>query len=137
MTKRIVAPTYTVLVWIALIFALPTAALANTFPVPPHRVVPINNAPTTEPATPAEKTGDTFPSDKVKHFVAGAVIALVSGEVASAANLPHPKLWAFGAAVLAGVAKEAYDRHHGGKFDMNDLGATALGGAVVSFTMRF
>ena len=75
--------------------------------------------------------------DKAKHFVAGAVISLVTGETAGALKLPHPRLWAFGAAVLAGVAKEVYDRRRGGRFDPNDLAATALGGAVVTFTVRF
>lgn len=57
--------------------------------------------------------------DKLKHFAACLVIALIIG-------LINPLLGA-AVAMAIGIGKEIYDRSRGGKFDLYDLLADAAG----------
>ena len=65
-----------------------------------------------------------MPADKMAHFVVGAGIA------AMASALTGSALVGVGAAVFAGVLKEAYDATGRGTVDLWDFVATAIGGAV-------
>lgn len=62
-------------------------------------------------------------SDKALHVLMGALIAATPVKVE----------YALGLVVVAAVAKEAYDRRQGGKFDGNDILATLAGGAPVIY----
>ena len=62
--------------------------------------------------------------DKISHFFAGAAIA------ATVALYLNP-IWGFAAGVLAGAAKEIYDRIAYGGPDLKDFIATVLGALVV------
>jgi hypothetical protein len=62
--------------------------------------------------------------DKQAHFFAGAAIA------ATVALYLNPA-WGLAAGILAGLAKELYDRAGYGTPDFKDFIATALGAAVV------
>lgn len=53
--------------------------------------------------------------DKKKHFLCGMVIGMAFTMVA---------------AVVAGIAKEVYDKKKGGKFDADDMVATWIGGMI-------
>lgn len=65
-----------------------------------------------------------IPADKLLHFTAGVL--------AFAAILPFAGSWfAFAAACLAAVGKEAYDHLTGkGTFELLDAAATVAGGGV-------
>lgn len=64
--------------------------------------------------------------DKILHFVVGALItALVALFVPEGAPI------AFLVAIVAGFAKEIFDRFTDGQFDFLDLLATWLGGLIV------
>ena len=63
-------------------------------------------------------------SDKVMHFGAGAGISTI---VTEATDNPVNGVIA---AAGAGVLKETVDAANGGKFDLNDVAATILGGLV-------
>lgn len=79
-----------------------------------------------------------IPQDKVKHVVAGAIIGGTVTWIAKENGSRHPELWGIGAAVLAGALKEAYDRKRPhNRWDGRDLSATAAGGIVISYTIRF
>ena len=62
--------------------------------------------------------------DKLYHLAAGAVIALAVG-------LLLTPLLGLGAALVAGVAKEAYDATGRGTVEALDAVATVVGGAVI------
>lgn len=64
-------------------------------------------------------------SDKALHFSAGFV---VSGLSSLGKNKNEKIIIGVGTALAAGIAKEAYDKNRGGKFDMNDIWFTATGG---------
>ena len=50
----------------------------------------------------------------------------------------YPELWAVGAAILAGLVKELADRREpGNKFDAGDWAATAAGGFVITYAIRW
>jgi hypothetical protein len=67
-----------------------------------------------------------FPhADKVAHFLAGFVIALI---VTIIVKIPD---YGFGAAFIAGLAKERYDHEVYGKGSYLDWFATIAGGALV------
>lgn len=67
-----------------------------------------------------------FSLDKILHFVVGALItALV------ALFFPVAAPAAFLAAIVAGFAKEIFDRFTDGNFDFVDFGATVLGGLTI------
>lgn len=61
--------------------------------------------------------------DKLLHFIAGVIIALLFSTVHPVAGLV--------VAILAGVAKELYDKAKGGLFDWKDLVFTVAGGLFV------
>lgn len=63
--------------------------------------------------------------DKVVHFIAGFVIALI---VAFIVKVPD---YGFGAAFIAGLAKERYDHEVYGKGSYADWFATIAGGALL------
>ena len=79
-----------------------------------------------------------IPKDKQLHFFAGAAIAVPVYFAAKAEGRKYPELWAIGAALLAGLAKELVDRKQpGNKFDPMDLAATVAGGITITYAIRF
>lgn len=79
-----------------------------------------------------------LPKDKQLHIAAGMVIGGTVTLIAEKQGSKHPELWGIGAAVLAGALKEAYDRKRPHNcWDGRDLSATAAGGIVISYTIRF
>ena len=79
-----------------------------------------------------------LPKDKQLHIAAGMVIGGTVTLIAEKQGSKHPELWGIGAALLAGALKEAADRRHqGNRWDGRDITATAAGGIVVSYTIRF
>ena len=76
--------------------------------------------------------------DKQLHLAAGALIGGTVTLIAEKQGSRHPELWGIGAALLAGALKEAADRRkEGNRWDGRDLSATAAGGIVISYTIRF
>ena len=63
-------------------------------------------------------------NDKMKHLLAGIAISLLFGWLA------HDVLAGFTVALVAGVAKELYDYYGNGTSELNDIIATAQGGAI-------
>lgn len=68
----------------------------------------------------------SIPSDKLLHFIAGAMAALLCTAI-----YPDMTPWCVVAAVVAGIAKEAVDQFRYGGWDWLDLAATVFGGLVV------
>lgn len=68
--------------------------------------------------------------DKVTHFLAGALVAVMAYLVACMAGATQAASLAtgFGLSIVAGVVKELFDE----RFDWKDLLATAIGGAVAT-----
>ncbi len=80
-----------------------------------------------------------IPKDKQLHFAAGMLSSSVGYDYVYSKTKDRKKAFAAGilTSVLAGVAKETYDStQSGNKFDIKDLGATALGGVSVSVTIQ-
>lgn len=71
------------------------------------------------------------------HFMAGAIISLAPYYTAKWLGYKHPEWHSIFWALLAGYAKERYDRNHGGRPEWGDVAYTGLGGAVVGYTLRF
>lgn len=71
-------------------------------------------------------------NDKMKHLMAGLVIAVVVALPCyfESGNL-FAGLWATLAGVIVGLLKEWYDYKNDGRFDWRDLGCTVLGVACV------
>lgn len=63
-------------------------------------------------------------NDKMKHLLVGVAISLLFGWLA------HDALAGFTSALVAGVAKEVYDYYGSGTSELNDIIATAQGGAI-------
>jgi hypothetical protein len=63
--------------------------------------------------------------DKALHFSAGFV---VSGLSSLGKSKNEKIVIGVGSSFAVGIAKEAYDKNRGGKFDMNDIWFTATGG---------
>ena len=79
------------------------------------------------------------PEDKQLHFGAGLISGTIGYEYVYSKTKDRKKAFAAGilTSVLAGVAKETYDSTRpGNKFDVKDLGATALGGISVNVTIQ-
>lgn len=68
--------------------------------------------------------------DKVTHFLAGALVAVMAYLVACMAGATQAASLAagFGLSIVAGVVKELLDE----RFEWKDLLATAIGGAAVT-----
>ena len=68
--------------------------------------------------------------DKVTHFLAGALVAVVAYLVACMTGATQAASLAtgFGLSIVAGVVKELLDEH----FEWKDLLATAIGGAAAT-----
>ena len=68
--------------------------------------------------------------DKVTHFLAGALVAVMAYLVVSMAGETQAASLAtgFGLSIVAGVVKELLDE----RFDWKDLLATAIGGAAAT-----
>lgn len=64
-----------------------------------------------------------IPFDKKLHALCGFIIALICGFVIN-------PLTGLGLAIAAGIAKECYDDYDYGKYDIADMIATWIGGAV-------
>ena len=63
------------------------------------------------------------------HFMMGTSVGLVAGELTEYKAAPIV------CATMAGVAKEAWDLHNGGRFDHHDLAFTILGG-ITAYWLR-
>lgn len=63
-------------------------------------------------------------NDKMKHLLAGLAISLLFGW------LTRDVLIGFTSALVIGIAKEIYDYYGNGTSEMNDIIATAQGGAI-------
>ena len=63
-------------------------------------------------------------NDKAYHMVAGFIISMLFGWLA------HDALAGFTVALVAGVVKEVYDYFGHGTSELNDIIATAQGGAI-------
>jgi len=80
-----------------------------------------------------------IPKDKKLHFQAGVITGAIGYDFVYSKTKDRNKAFAAGilTSVLAGVAKETYDStRQGNKFDIKDLGATALGGVSVNLTIK-
>jgi len=80
-----------------------------------------------------------IPKDKKLHFQAGVITGAIGYDFVYSKTKDRNKAFAAGilTSVLAGVAKETYDSTRpGNKFDVKDLGATALGGISVNVTIQ-
>lgn len=76
------------------------------------------------------KAIDKWGLDKVTHFLAGALVAVMAYLVVSMAGATQSASLAagFGLSIVAGVAKELIDE----RFEWKDLLATAMGGAAAT-----
>lgn len=76
------------------------------------------------------KAVDKCGLDKVTHFLAGALVAVMAYLVAVMAGATQAASLAtgFGLSIVAGVVKELLDE----RFDWKDLLATAIGGAAAT-----
>lgn len=76
------------------------------------------------------KAVDKWGLDKVAHFLAGALVAVMAYLVACMAGATKAASLAtgFGLSIVAGVVKELLDE----RFDWKDLLATAIGGAAAT-----
>lgn len=76
------------------------------------------------------KAVDKWGLDKVTHFLAGALVAVMAYLVACMAGATQAASLAagFGLSIVAGVAKELIDE----RFEWKDLLATAIGGAAAT-----
>ena len=76
------------------------------------------------------KAVDKWGLDKVTHFLAGALVAVMAYLVSCMAGATQAASLAtgFGLSIVAGVVKELFDE----RFDWKDLLATAIGGATVT-----
>lgn len=76
------------------------------------------------------KAVDKWGLDKVTHFLAGALVAVMAYLVACMAGATQAASLAagFGLSIVAGVAKELLDEH----IECKDLLATAIGGAAAT-----
>lgn len=76
------------------------------------------------------KAVDKWGLDKVTHFLAGALVAVMACLVACMAGETQATSLAtgFGLSIVAGVVKELFDE----RFDWKDLLATAIGGAAAT-----
>lgn len=76
------------------------------------------------------KAVDKWGLDKVTHFLAGELVAVMAYLVACMAGATQAASLAagFGLSIVAGVVKELFDEH----FDWKDLLATAIGGAAAT-----
>lgn len=79
--------------------------------------------------------------DKVAHFGVGYVTGAVSSGI-TLTNSNGKNEWlkslsvGIGSSLALGIGKEVYDYYDYGKFDFKDLGATVLGGALGSVTIK-
>ena len=78
-------------------------------------------------ASPVFAESYAFEADKQKHFAVGAGIAALATVIA------QDRAVGVGAAVVAGVAKELYDRKHGGRFSTADVLWTVGGGVAGAY----
>lgn len=72
-----------------------------------------------------------IPIDKQLHFSAGAISGTVS------VFSKKPLLTAISVSIIAGLAKETYDRHRGYKFDNRDVAFTVAGGAFTGTVVYY
>ncbi len=77
-----------------------------------------------------------IPKDKTLHFVAGATISAITYNVVKDITKDErkAKVYSLVTPLLIGVAKEIYDtqKKNPTGFDVNDLGATVYGGAMIT-----
>ena len=78
-------------------------------------------------ASPVFAESYAFEQDKQKHFAVGAGLAALATVIAK------DRAVGIGAAVVAGVAKELYDRRHGGRFSTADVVWTVAGGVAGAY----
>ncbi len=71
------------------------------------------------------------------HFMGGALVGVAPYFVARWRGYEHPEWHSIFWALLAGLIKENYDRHHGGRPEWADATYTALGGAAMGFGLSW
>jgi len=78
--------------------------------------------------------GQTIAPDKVTHFFAGGLITSTTYIGLNRFEIKESNriLISVGTGIVAGIAKEAYDKGRGGKFDGKDILATALGSISIT-----
>lgn len=76
----------------------------------------------------------SIPHDKLLHILAGMLAAMFVLRAVSFTGAPAmaARGMAFAAAVMAGLAREIYNKSQGGVFDMKDIAATAAGGLITA-----
>lgn len=65
-----------------------------------------------------------IPKDKILHLYSGAFI---SSWCYATKQDNHPVIYGLSGGLIAGVAKESYDKLNGNKFDVNDIKFTLIG----------
>lgn len=78
-----------------------------------------------------------FERNHPQHFLAGMACGWIPYLTAEKLGYKHPWLHSILWGVLAGFAKEFYDRKHGGRPEYGDVAYTGLGGAAVGFGIHF
>ena len=76
--------------------------------------------------------------DKQAHIAVTTLVSIIATEWAyeHGYTKTEAKWIGFGTAILVGLGKETYDSRDGGTgFDMRDMGANAIGGALGTFTL--
>lgn len=69
--------------------------------------------------------------DKMLHMLAGASIATVSWLVLSLTHVPFAAALAIITGLVVGIARELWNKAHGGLFDIEDIKATFAGTAII------
>lgn len=78
-----------------------------------------------------------FDRNHPSHFIAGAACGLLPYVTAKWRGYEHPEWHSIFWAIVAGLVKENYDRHHGGRPEWGDVAYTGLGGALTGYAMRW
>jgi hypothetical protein len=75
--------------------------------------------------------------DKVAHFGVGYVLGATSSALTNKQKPIVNISIGVGTGLIIGTAKELYDKSKGGQFNYKDLGATVLGSALGTITIRY
>jgi hypothetical protein len=75
--------------------------------------------------------------DKVAHFGVGYVLGATSSALTNKQKPIVNISIGIGTGLIIGTAKELYDKSKGGQFNYKDLGATVLGSALGTITIRY
>jgi hypothetical protein len=75
--------------------------------------------------------------DKVAHFGVGYVLGATSSALTNKQKPIVNISIGIGTGLVVGTCKELYDKSKGGQFNYKDLGATVLGSALGTITIRY